>query len=86
MGPEKAETTVRAEYDFDYSKARPNRFMNKRYIGDGVYVEVDEQGVILTTEDGVSTTNRIVLEPEVWAALMQFVRLVEGSFDLWKAK
>jgi hypothetical protein len=39
---------------------------NKHYIGDGVYVEIEPWGdVVLTTENGISTTNRIVLEPEV---------------------
>lgn len=47
----------------------------KRYIGDAVYVDLDDSGrVILATEDGIRTTNRIVLEPQVleelerWAA------------------
>jgi len=40
--------------------------MNKLYLGDAVYVELDDEDcVVLTTEDGVSVTNRIVLEPEV---------------------
>lgn len=45
----------------------------KKYIGDGVYVEFDGYGLQLTTEDGLRTTNRIVLEPEVWEALAKFV-------------
>lgn len=48
--------------------------MNKRYIGDGVYADIDDLGrLVLTTEDGISVTNRIVLEPEVWAALQHFM-------------
>jgi hypothetical protein len=43
------------------------------YVGDGVYVEYDGFSLILTTEDGVSTTNRIVLEPEVYNSLVNFV-------------
>ncbi len=35
------------------------------YLGDGVYADFDGFAVVLTTEDGVSVTNRIVLEPEV---------------------
>jgi hypothetical protein len=45
----------------------------KRYIGDGVYAEYDGFGYWLTTENGVSVTNRIYLEPEVWEALKGFV-------------
>lgn len=46
----------------------------KRYIGDGVYIELDEFGAyVLTTETGAATTNRIVLEPEVMDALLNYV-------------
>lgn len=51
----------------------------KEYIGDAVYVAYDGFGVVLTTEDGYSVTNRIVLEPEVWEALEGYVtRLKEA--------
>lgn len=36
---------------------------HKSYLGDGAYVEFDGFSVHLTTEDGISTTNRVVLEP-----------------------
>lgn len=45
----------------------------KQYIGDGVYVEFDGYFLILTTSDGVSVTNTIVLEPKVWRGLERFV-------------
>ena len=45
----------------------------KRYIGDGVYVDFDGYALVLTTEDGISVTNRIVLEPEVYSGLKGFV-------------
>lgn len=46
----------------------------KEYLGDGVYVGVDEFGaVVFTTEEGSGATNTIVLEPEVLAA-----------FDMWR--
>jgi hypothetical protein len=44
------------------------------YLGDGVYIQFQPGRMILTTEDGVSVTNRIVLEPEVWAQLLRVVR------------
>jgi hypothetical protein len=47
--------------------------LNKQYIGDGVYVEIDELGLVLTTENGIETTNRIVLEGDVYGALEQYV-------------
>jgi hypothetical protein len=45
----------------------------KDYIGDGVYVEFDGYGLVLTTENGIEVTNTIVLEPDVFLALKQFV-------------
>lgn len=51
----------------------------KRYLGDAVYAEsfqtiLGTVGVRLTTENGIRTTNTIVLEPEVLTALNAFVR------------
>lgn len=48
--------------------------MSKEYLGDAVYAEYDGYGVTLTTEDGVSTTNQIYLEPEVLLELLGYVR------------
>lgn len=36
--------------------------MYKEYLGDAVYVEFDGFGVKLTTSDGISDTNTIVME------------------------
>ncbi len=48
--------------------------MIKKYLGDGCYGEISELGIVLTTSDGGALpTNRIVLEPEVWGALVQLV-------------
>jgi hypothetical protein len=46
---------------------------DKAYIGDGVYVESDGFGLIVTTSDGIKDTNTIYLEPEVWYALTKYV-------------
>lgn len=51
----------------------------KPYLGDGAYYAFDGNGVELTTSDGISTTNRIYLEPEVLADLLR--ALVE-DFEL----
>lgn len=50
--------------------------MTKTYLGDGVYAEAYDHalGVILTTENGIETTNTIYLNPQVLDALGQFVR------------
>lgn len=45
----------------------------KMYCGDGVYAATTQFGELqLTTEDGISVTNTIVLEPDVWEALLEF--------------
>ena len=45
----------------------------KTYLGDGVYADFDNYNIVLTTEDGVSVTNRIYLERAVFDALTKFV-------------
>lgn len=45
----------------------------KQYLGDGVYVQFDGFAIVLTTEDG----NTVVLEPEVYSALVEFVERLE---------
>lgn len=47
--------------------------MAKAYLGDGCYADFDGFGLVLTTENGIRETNRIVLEPEVYTALTQYV-------------
>ncbi len=49
----------------------------RAYLGDGVYLSYDGHAISLTTENGFRTTNRVVLEPEVYGALLRF-----GS-ELW---
>lgn len=46
----------------------------KAYLGDGCYVDFDGFALVLTTENGIDTTNRIVLEPEVYRALEEYVQ------------
>lgn len=47
--------------------------MNKSYIGDGVYIEYDQGDIILTTENGIAITNRIILENDVLNNLIEYV-------------
>ena len=55
----------------------------KTYLGDGAYAELDQYGdLILTTEDGISITNRIVLGGAEYQALVDFVnRLCEEQVE-----
>ena len=48
--------------------------MKRHYLGDGVFVEFIGYMLRLTTTDGISVTNTIYLEPEVWQALQDYVR------------
>ncbi len=45
----------------------------KEYLGDSVYADFDGFGIVLTTENGLGPSNRIVLEPEVMAELDRYV-------------
>ena len=44
----------------------------KEYLGDSVYIEYDGFNLTLTTENGYGASNTIVMEPEVFAALLRF--------------
>lgn len=45
----------------------------KDYLGDGVYADVESGMLKLTTEDGISVTNTIYLEADVWQRLLLYV-------------
>ena len=45
----------------------------KTYIGDSVYVESDGYYLILTTENGFGCSNKIMIEPQVWKNLTDYV-------------
>lgn len=55
----------------------------KEYLGDGIYVEIDQfECLVLTTSDGISDTNRIIFEPEVFSELLNYIdRLIEKRGD-----
>lgn len=57
--------------------------MNKRYIGDSVYVEFDGYNFILTTENGLPSdpSNEIVLEPGVYESLINYVTQLKQFRD-----
>lgn len=47
----------------------------KRYLGDGVYVDIDQWDgtLLLTTEDGIRVTNMISIDASVWRLLVSYV-------------
>ena len=57
---------------------------DKIYLGDGVYVNYDGYCLCLTTENGISVTNTIVLEPKAYNALVSYVDLLDRRRRLWE--
>jgi hypothetical protein len=48
---------------------------SKDYLGDAVYVEMSENGMIkLTTSNGLQTLDTIFLEPAVFHSLIRWVK------------
>ena len=46
----------------------------KEYLGDSVYADFQNNGVVLTTENGMGASNTIYMEPQVLVALNGFYR------------
>lgn len=51
----------------------------KVYLGDSVYAAFDGYHIVLTTENGLGVSNRVLLEPEV---IREFVRYAYGFSSL----
>ncbi len=47
---------------------------HKQYLGDAVYADFDGFFIVLTTENGVSATNTIMLEPGVAKKLGEYLK------------
>ena len=54
----------------------------KIYLGDAVYANYDGYHVVLTTENGISTTNKIFLEPPVYQALIKYVEHLKMNHQI----
>ena len=44
------------------------------YLGDGVYADIIDGMIALTTTNGLHETNTIYLESEVWNNLLEYVK------------
>ncbi len=54
----------------------------KVYLGDSVYVDdFDGFALVLMTENGLGPSNTIVLEPEVYQALVAYVEQLKERTD-----
>ena len=51
--------------------------MNKEYLGDSVYAEIEDGMVKLTTENGGQANNVIYLDFEVYRALVDWVNKIQ---------
>lgn len=62
-------------------RRREHYARHKAYLGDSVYVDFDGDSLILTTNNGYpdDPRNRIVLEPEVYDALIAYARRLADS-------
>jgi hypothetical protein len=58
--------------------AATKREQAKHYIGDGVFAEMSFGDLTLSTERS-DATHWIVLEPQVWAALVAYVERMRGT-------
>jgi hypothetical protein len=45
---------------------------HRQYLGDAVYASFDGYHIVLTTENGISETNRICLDPAVFNSLVHY--------------
>lgn len=48
----------------------------RKYLGDGVYVKYTGEEIILSTSDGINTTNKIYLNVEILSALSEFIKKI----------
>lgn len=56
--------------------------IEKIYLGDAVYAEWKNSELILTTEDGISITNKIYLEIPIIMNLLDYIRKVDELYRL----
>ncbi len=52
----------------------------KIYLGDGAYADINEFGDLeLTTENGIAIQNIVVIEPEIYPVLEQYIKDVRAQ-------
>ena len=53
----------------------------KQYIGDGAYADFDGYSVVLTTENGISVQNTVVLEPEILKRFERYLVWLQKAIE-----
>jgi hypothetical protein len=61
-----------------FTEANPT---GKTYLGDGAYVHFDGYHIVLTTSDGIRTTNEVCMEPAVIAAFEHWCMQLRALAD-----
>jgi hypothetical protein len=46
-----------------------------------LYAQIEYGDLVLTSENGIAVLDRVVLEPQVWEALLDYVRHVNQQND-----
>ena len=62
-----------------------DRAREKSYLSDGAYVEFDGYYIMLTTENGIETTNRVALDEDGWVALRRYMDTLRKATEKLKA-
>lgn len=52
--------------------------MQKVYLGDSVYCQIEDGMILLTTENGAEPSNKIYLEPAVIKNLITYLNTIAG--------
>lgn len=50
----------------------------KQYLGDGLYADYDGYHIVLTAENGISASDTVYLDPQVYTALMAYVERLQN--------
>jgi hypothetical protein len=58
--------------------------MYRCYLGDAVYADYDGYHIVLTTEDGISTTNTIFLDEGVTNSLLSYIKQLKEELKYAK--
>jgi hypothetical protein len=51
------------------------------YLGDGVYANIQNGGILLTSENGIEVQNEIFLEPSVFESLKNYVKKYDNKTE-----
>lgn len=60
-GPNDMDDDLRPEYDFDYTRARPNRFAGQTQLGSRVVVLEPDVAAVFTTPEAVNKVLRALI-------------------------